>query len=154
MSKYALEAMSDAQRLELGESSGIRVCLMKLGNVQTPIFEKNKVRMKNSILLACPLLRSLVFHLFRSCHSSSPFHPFHFTLFTLSLSPFSPFVTLSLLSSLSPLSPLSPFSPFSPCHSPLSPLSLTLITLVILIPCHHFHHFHPFIISYFCVFTY
>jgi hypothetical protein len=49
MSKYALEAMADAQRLELGESSGIRVCLARLGNVATPIFEKNKIRMSNSI---------------------------------------------------------------------------------------------------------
>eukprot|EP00026_Physarum_polycephalum_P011935 Phypoly_transcript_12185.p1 GENE.Phypoly_transcript_12185~~Phypoly_transcript_12185.p1 ORF type:complete len:334 (+),score=55.08 Phypoly_transcript_12185:88-1089(+) len=49
MSKYALEAMTDAQRLELGESSGIRVTLARLGQIATPIFEKNKVRMSNNI---------------------------------------------------------------------------------------------------------
>ena len=60
MTKYALEAMTDAQRLELGESSGIRVCLARLGQIATPIFEKNNIRMKNSIL------RSLCFFFFKS----------------------------------------------------------------------------------------
>jgi len=40
MTKHALEALVDAQRAELAETSSIRVCLLELGTVQTPIFEK------------------------------------------------------------------------------------------------------------------
>jgi len=49
MTKYALEAMTDAQRLELSESSSIRVTLMELGNIKTPMFAKNNVRLKNNL---------------------------------------------------------------------------------------------------------
>ena len=76
MSKYALEAMADAQRLELGESSGIRVCLARLGNIATPIFEKNKVRMTASISLSS---LSLLFFL------SSSFSSFFFLFFFLKI---------------------------------------------------------------------
>jgi NAD(P)-dependent dehydrogenase (short-subunit alcohol dehydrogenase family) len=49
MTKYALEAMVDAQRLELSQSSNVRVCLFELGNIATPMFEKNNVRMKGNL---------------------------------------------------------------------------------------------------------
>jgi len=51
MTKFALEAMVDAQRSELAQTSdnNIRVCLMELGNVQTPMFEKNNVRLKQHL---------------------------------------------------------------------------------------------------------
>lgn len=38
MTKYALEAMVDAQRLELSQTSNIRVCLMELGHILIILF--------------------------------------------------------------------------------------------------------------------
>lgn len=49
MTKFALEALADAQRLELSQTSNVRVSLLELGNVKTPIFERNNVRLKSNM---------------------------------------------------------------------------------------------------------
>lgn len=49
MTKFALEALVDAQRLELSQTSNVRVSLLELGNIHTPIFEKNNIRMKGNM---------------------------------------------------------------------------------------------------------
>jgi len=49
MTKHALEALASAQRFELSQSSSIRVSLMDLGTIKTPIFEKNNERLRKNL---------------------------------------------------------------------------------------------------------